>query len=157
MLKTFTVQAVRTVVETVQAESFLQACVMLNEDSNITDSFAKAESNFSQISQENTETEEDDGEYDDFALQWPMEEMVAWDMSIDPIGSIDNESGEDAYYLVWRIDGALTPAMAEAYMLPRVFRECGGPGQPFCNVVRAVQTKYSDSKCIVTVEYRRDI
>jgi hypothetical protein len=73
------------------------------------------------------------------------------------IGAICLESGSDQYFLLTRKDGdVLTPAFAERWMLPRVYREGTTVGGSFCHTVNAIQKPFSETECICVVEHRLD-
>lgn len=77
--------------------------------------------------------------------------------TIKQIGKLDHDSGYDEYVLVTNNEDILTPEQAEDFILPLVYTDSNQAGGYYCRTVRAVQAKYSDNKCIVTIEHRYDI
>jgi hypothetical protein len=148
----FTIQVSRAIVTEIEADSYFQACEDIGEsigNGDLTQSILQAESIFECLDQRDVVDPEP---------KWTVEEILSWNIAVEAIGDLKNDFGSDRYYLLRNRNGdAFTPEMAEAFMLPLVYKEGSGAGLPFCHVVNAVQSKNSDSSCLVTVEYRLDI
>ena len=83
-----------------------------------------------------------------------METETTADIKLKHIGTIDHGAdGQDAYYLMTRLDDDLSPAEAEDYLAPR-FRwgnEDDHPNLITCQRIDATQAPYSDNECICIV------
>jgi hypothetical protein len=71
--------------------------------------------------------------------------------------SSEGIDGTNSFFLMTNKDSKLTPPMAEVFMLSQVGRASSGPGSYYCTVVLAVQCKYDESSCFVTVQHRYDV
>lgn len=71
--------------------------------------------------------------------------------------SSEGIDGTNSFFLMTNKGSKLTPFMAEVFMLSQVGRASSGPGSYYCNVVLAVQCKYDESSCFVTVQHRYDV
>ena len=83
-----------------------------------------------------------------------MQTETTEDIKLKHIGTIDHGAdGQDAYYLMTRLDDDLSPAEAEDYLASRVRwgNEDDHPNLITCQRIDATQAPYSDNECICIV------
>jgi hypothetical protein len=79
-------------------------------------------------------------------------------MHTQQIGKIEmGIDGCDEYVLITNDEGDLSPEDAEAWLLPKVYRDCHRAGGYFCRHVTTTPVPYRDDQVIAIVHHRYDV
>ena len=79
-------------------------------------------------------------------------------MHTQQIGKIEmGIDGCDEYVLITNDEDDLSPEVAEAWLLPQVYRDCYQAGGYFCHHVSTTLVPFRDNQVIAIVHHRYDV